>query len=574
MVELDRLHRTLTLPGLLSVECANFVGVGDDGRIGGASRECVRLLPSELWEFRREIGLWNDFPSSYSYAVLRVVLCAEMVKEGDFLKWVIANSPWYGVVIDVAMRDHIFVLFRLVLKAIVREAISWDVKGKGLEMNSKTMSLECPNLVQAMMWLASQISVLYGEANGKFFAINMLKQCLFNVASGLVLFALEENVSVSPASKQVSGNVDADVNNIRNAKLEPPQMGTEYDERAIFVSQVAAAVAALHERSLLEQKIKSLRLSQPIPRYQLMAEHACLTARADEERKNNPNYKPILEHDGLLWQRSRNQDSSKTRTREELLAEERDYKRRRMSYRGKKLKQTTTEVMRDIIEEYMEEIKQAGGIGCSVKGAEEGNVPPSKLLSSHDSSPDTYELEKIMHTSSESRGGSQDLRKELPSDYKVRSTRSDDSYSDDHEQHRRVSHRYDGNLEYHKKSFSRDKHDREYNPRSSERNRSDGWSHEQTRHRSKRGDAEVTRVKQHELSSSMPKYRDNRAFSSVSKRVNDSTMERDDRRSEAKDRWQRKSYGNNLSESMVQNSFDDRYDPSAFDDILENDISS
>ncbi|RVW31368.1 hypothetical protein CK203_114183 [Vitis vinifera] len=129
-----------------------------------------------------------------------------------------------------------------------------------------------------------------------------------------------------------------------------------------------------------------------------MAEHACLTARADEERKNNPNYKPILEHDGLLWQRSRNQhltihnfwgmsmnlktssirplfsiqigelqytyflkevvgfsiylinlklvckESSKTRTREELLAEERDYKRRRMSYRGKKLKQTTTEV--------------------------------------------------------------------------------------------------------------------------------------------------------------------------------------------------------------------------------------
>lgn len=230
--------------------------------------------------------------------------------------------------------------------------------------------------------------------------------------------------------------------------------------------------------------------------------------------------------------------------------------------------------MRDIIEEYMEEIKQAGGIGCSVKGAEEGNVPPSKLLSSHDSSTDTYELEKIMHTSSESRGGSQDLRKELPSDYKVRSTRSDDSYSDDHEQHRRVSHGYDGNLEYHKKSFSRDKHDREYNPRSSERNRSDGRSHEQTRHRSKRGDAEVTRVKQHELSSSMPTYRDNRAFSSVSKRVNDSTMERDDRRSEAKDRWQRKSYGNNLSESMVQNSFDDRYDPSSFDDILENDISS
>lgn len=32
------------------------------------------------------------------------------------------------------------------------------------------------------------------------------------------------------------------------------------------------------------------------------------------------------------------------KTREELLAEERDYKRRRMSYRGRKVKRTTTQV--------------------------------------------------------------------------------------------------------------------------------------------------------------------------------------------------------------------------------------
>lgn len=35
---------------------------------------------------------------------------------------------------------------------------------------------------------------------------------------------------------------------------------------------------------------------------------------------------------------------NKTKTREELLAEERDYKRRRMSYRGKKVKRTTLQV--------------------------------------------------------------------------------------------------------------------------------------------------------------------------------------------------------------------------------------
>lgn len=36
------------------------------------------------------------------------------------------------------------------------------------------------------------------------------------------------------------------------------------------------------------------------------------------------------------------------KSREELLAEERDYKRRRMSYRGKKMKRTTTQVRRDL----------------------------------------------------------------------------------------------------------------------------------------------------------------------------------------------------------------------------------
>ena len=38
------------------------------------------------------------------------------------------------------------------------------------------------------------------------------------------------------------------------------------------------------------------------------------------------------------------QETNKTKTREELLAEERDYKRRRMSYRGKKGKKTAVQV--------------------------------------------------------------------------------------------------------------------------------------------------------------------------------------------------------------------------------------
>lgn len=79
-----------------------------------------------------------------------------------------------------------------------------------------------------------------------------------------------------------------------------------------------------------------------------------------------------------------NKDPNKIKTREELLAEERDYKRRRMSYRGKKMKRSTTQVMRDIIDEYMEEIKKVNGIlqeadGVEPRGSEGYSVPGDHL---------------------------------------------------------------------------------------------------------------------------------------------------------------------------------------------------
>ncbi|CAG7878421.1 unnamed protein product, partial [Brassica rapa] len=84
--------------------------------------------------------------------------------------------------------------------------------------------------------------------------------------------------------------------------------------------------------------------------------------------KGRPSYRPIIDHDGLPRQRLSNQDMNKMTTREELLAEERDYKRRRMSYRGKKVKRTPRQVLSDMIEEFTEEVKLAGGIGCFEKG--------------------------------------------------------------------------------------------------------------------------------------------------------------------------------------------------------------
>ncbi|KAI8004315.1 U11/U12 small nuclear ribonucleoprotein 48 kDa protein [Camellia lanceoleosa] len=106
----DSLSQTFTLPGILSIQCANFVS-NDNGEIKGFSRDCVRLLPLELWLVRSEIESLRDYPIAYSYRVLWIVLCSVMAKDCDFLRWLIVNLPCYDVVNDVPMRDHIVLLF-------------------------------------------------------------------------------------------------------------------------------------------------------------------------------------------------------------------------------------------------------------------------------------------------------------------------------------------------------------------------------------------------------------------------------------------------------------------------------
>ncbi|KAF6175592.1 hypothetical protein GIB67_002604 [Kingdonia uniflora] len=337
---------TFTLPSVLSAQCANFV---ISRRVLERETPTTKILPSELVFLQSEVGLWNnDYPCSYSSSVVRVVLSLRVDELGDCVKWVLRNSPRYGIVIDAPMRDHIFLLFKLCLKAISLEAYHLSTS-----QNPASQVFECPVLVEVMSWLACQLSGLYGELQGKLFCVNMLKHCVLSVSKVKV-----EELD----GKCERGNFICGGDGNSSGSL-------------VFVSQVAAAVAALHERSVLEEKIKGLRLSGSLSKSQLITEHSYLTTKANDERRKRSNYRPILEHDGLLWQRPRNQDSNENKTEEELLAEERDYKRRRTSYRGKKVKRSTTEVMRDIIEEHMEEIKQAGGIGCFVKGSfESGTV--------------------------------------------------------------------------------------------------------------------------------------------------------------------------------------------------------
>lgn len=600
MFDVVNSKKTFTLPSFLSVECINFEGY-NEGESEISEKKGFRALASGLWETRREVERWCDYPASYSFNVVCGILGSKMVKGSDFRKWLVANSPWYGVVIDEYMGDHIVLLVRLCMKAVVRESVglvevvmeNGEAKEKESDRNLGGRMFECPVLHQVLIWLGSQLSVLYGEVNGRFFAINMVRHCILEGASRLLLlFPSEVKVTDSHKLGQESLIMDANGGVKEIKRAEPIEQTNEPVETVdetigvgvIFVSQVAAAVAALHERCFLEGKIKHLWASQPLSRYQRIAEHGYVSERADVERKKRPNYRPIIDHDGLPRQASSNEGTSRTKTREEILAEERDYKRRRMSYRGKKLKRTALQVMRDIIEGYTEEIKKAGGIGCFVKGAEEEGFLPSDSPVTYDRAVDTDEHRKegTSDISEAARSSPNLYRRRSHYDPQTRSTKYEDPSRNDFEQSRWYEHH---DLEDSRRNINKEKRRDEYHSGISKRHRSHGLSDEQRSHRRERDDTDSTRStratnyesgRQSSTSkykeSGSSKYKDYKSSYSVSSYPDDLRARKADKKLDTRDRNRRSSYDNHTSGSRAQNGFDDRYNPSESDDIYEDGV--
>ncbi|KAL1827075.1 hypothetical protein ACET3Z_005487 [Daucus carota] len=383
-----------------------------------------RFLPSDYMFLLKETNGWNDYPLHYSCIIRRLLLC--LASTGTKLlvdvvsRWVLANAPSYGLVIDVSVKDHVVLLLRSCLRPILTEAVALS------DGDVNQFYFSCPVLCQVMGWYGTQVGILFGEMNGKLFTLGLFKHLVLNVTMNLLMFG----------EKPIESGKDDFV-----------------CDGEISVSQVEDAVAAFRERSLLEQKLKAARTLRQLNRSQRAAEHEYISKRAVEERHKRPDYKPIIEHDMFSWQRGHNKDTSITKSREELLAEERDYKRRRMSYRGKKIKRTTTQVMRDIIEEYTEEIKAAGGFGHLQHVAEESGKTASDSL-------------PVSHTSADNvseKGSATTYNRTHSHSYKeIKSTMIVDQYPKDFNQFRRDQ------------KTDTNKYDRSHNSKSPEKLRNKG----------------------------------------------------------------------------------------------------
>ncbi|XP_021855369.2 U11/U12 small nuclear ribonucleoprotein 48 kDa protein [Spinacia oleracea] len=559
----DATRRIFTLPGVLSVECANFVGVSDR-ETDGFWESSVKILPSEMWVVKGEFEQWSDYPNEYSYSVVRAFVCLECVKESDLLPWLIANSPRFGVVIDVAMRDHMSVLFRLCLKAMRREAahsygslFKSNVGDNGHKLDVKSLRFKCPVTVEVLRRLTSQLSILYGETSAKSFVIDMLRHLLLKAVSHALLFPLDSKIEHSSAIEQENTTVVG-----QSAREVRENEGNDrIDERilsrSVFVYQIAAAIAALHERSMLEKRIRALRNPLPLPAFQRMAEHQHISKKADEERQKRPDYRRLIEHDSFPFQRQHDQDNMKMKTREELLAEERDYKRRRMSYRGKKLKRSTKEVMRDIIEEYMEVIKETGGIGGLTKEEADGEKSTFKNSPAHNNSTN---FEMAHHSANDQQHG---YTKSLDYKYESKDKKHIDACPSRKERHKREPY---GHRPLEDERTKRDRSSRDYHSRSPSADRRPSRPREHrnhTRNQDVMETVEAERSKSKYSARNVSSYNDQKSLYSTSGTLKNSSGRKDKRKLESPERGRWKRHENDERDLSRRGEFNDRYDPSA-----------
>ncbi|XP_022083342.1 U11/U12 small nuclear ribonucleoprotein 48 kDa protein-like isoform X2 [Acanthaster planci] len=123
-------------------------------------------------------------------------------------------------------------------------------------------------------------------------------------------------------------------------------------------------------------------------------------------------------------------ESAKPKTRLEILAEMRDYKRRRQSYRAKNVhitRRSQTEIMREVIEAQMNELQQAlQGDDRSVQNSE----PRGRS-----SSPDKPRSRDASHSPLRSRPRPDDRWSQHPQDSRGRGTSNRSSYEDEADYH-------------------------------------------------------------------------------------------------------------------------------------------
>ncbi|KAH7422594.1 hypothetical protein KP509_12G015800 [Ceratopteris richardii] len=345
-------------------------------QIGGA------LPASRYWKVTMEISQWKDLPLKVTHYQSKAIAGLVLVQQSHIRAWLFTHGHSYGITISNVLEDHILSLVVFCLRAVHRDV----VRETNFE-DTETLS-ECSSLAHSASWLSAQLSLLCDASSSSILILELYKFVFISAAYCSVKFLLKSSQKekfskddvdnykrCTARSKQGQENSSCTVLELSKHEFK---ISSRVGDGDLSLQQVASALLAIQGQAAA---VMLCRSPDPLTSstHEKLVAHSMITNRAAELRATRSNYKAVLEHDGLIWQRPQNQEDKRNKTKEELLAEERDYKRRRMSYRGKKTQRTPAEVLRDIIEGHMEEIVAAGGIGCIGRRGQDIGLSQSEL---------------------------------------------------------------------------------------------------------------------------------------------------------------------------------------------------
>lgn len=142
-----------------------------------------------------------------------------------------------------------------------------DQMGKGVDhvglgFDPRAVRFECPRLAEGFSWLGAQLGILYGEGNGRLFAVAAAKEAVLRMGYCLTITVSGVGYGFGGSGKgQAGAGGGAD---------EKGSDAADVVRGPVSLSQVAAAIAALYERFTMEEKIKALQAPRP-PKYHLYA---------------------------------------------------------------------------------------------------------------------------------------------------------------------------------------------------------------------------------------------------------------------------------------------------------------
>lgn len=150
----------------------------------------------------------------------------------------------------------------------VKEEPNSVIEGKSYGL--KVSLLDCPHLFQSGNWLTAQLTPLFGPSQSKLFVLKLLKHCL------LLSGRIRASCFTDPFSKQTSEHrchlgraIPSEVrdfkldelqtlNGMKQIDSEPVKSKDETVDNSHLPLEVEAAIAAVHERAVLESYLKNL----------------------------------------------------------------------------------------------------------------------------------------------------------------------------------------------------------------------------------------------------------------------------------------------------------------------------